>query len=226
MGRDQTAVMSSPPPDPAQLLTALTTEHFTLQGARAQTMSETSARASVYMLSLSSALVALGFLRQATDDAFLAFALVVLPTLYVLGCATYVRLVECGAEDLHYGIAINRIRGYYLELAGERADLFLLGGHDDAAGVFRNMGIGPGRRSHAFAFSTAIAIVNAVVGGSVAALVVAALAEPPIGVTVAVGVAVAAASVLGWTRHAARLLTAAAGSSTPLSPTPPPPAGR
>lgn len=207
-------------PDPAQLLTALTTEHFTLQGARAQTMSETSARASVYMLSLSSALVALGFVSQTADNAFFAFALVALPTVYVLGCATYVRLVECSGEDLHYGIAINRIRSYYIELAGDRADLFLLGGHDDAAGVFRNMGIAPDKRSHAFAFSTTIAIVNAVVGGSVAALALAALAEPPIGVTVAAGLATAAGSVLGWTRHAARMLTAAASASTPISPTP------
>jgi hypothetical protein len=32
------------PPDPARLLTALTTEHFTLQGARAATTSESAAR--------------------------------------------------------------------------------------------------------------------------------------------------------------------------------------
>lgn len=217
---EQTAVMSSP--DPAQLLTALTTEHFTLQGARAQTMTETSARSSVYMLSLSSALVALGFVSQAADDArsvFMSFALVALPTVYVLGSATYVRLVECSGEDLYYGMAINRIRSYYIELAGDRADLFLLSGHDDAAGVFRNMGIAPDKRSPAFAFSTAIAIVNAVVGGSVVALAVTALVEPPIGFAVGAGLASAAASVIGWTRHASRMLTAAANASTPISPT-------
>jgi hypothetical protein len=32
--------------DPQQLLTALTTEHFTLQGARSQTVSESASRAS------------------------------------------------------------------------------------------------------------------------------------------------------------------------------------
>ena len=133
-------------PDPGQLLTALTTEHFTLQTARAQTTSETSARASVYMYTVSSALVALGFVSQVADgvgEVFVIFALTVLPTIYLLGCATYVRLVELGAEDLRYGIAINRIRGYYQEIAGDRADLFLLSGHDDAAGVFLNMGISP-----------------------------------------------------------------------------------
>jgi hypothetical protein len=64
--------------DREQLLTALTTEHFTLQGARSQTISETSARASVYMLSVSSALVALGFVSQmptGSSTVSVAFAL-------------------------------------------------------------------------------------------------------------------------------------------------------
>jgi hypothetical protein len=125
-------------PDPEQLLTALATEHFTLQGARSQTMSESSARASVFVFSVSSALVALGFIGQVSEvgDVFYAFALTVLPTLYLLGTVTFVRLVECGAEDFRYGQAINRIRGYYQQIAGERANLFMLSGHDDPAGVF------------------------------------------------------------------------------------------
>src|SRR5919106_5315994 len=158
-------------PAPVQLLTALTTEHFTLQGARSQTMSETSARASTYMYSVSGVLVALGFVSQIADGdgaVFDVFALTVLPVVYFLGCATYLRLVECGAEDLRYGMAINRIRGYYKELADDRADLFLLSGHDDATAVFLNMGLSPSRRSPAFAFSTAVAVVNGVVGGAVA----------------------------------------------------------
>jgi hypothetical protein len=210
-------------PDPVQLLTALSTEHFTLQGARSQTMSETSARASVYMYSVSSVLVALGFVSQVADGVgtvFNVFALTVLPTIYFLGCATYVRLVECGAEDLRYGIAINRIRGYYKELAGERADLFLLSGHDDAAGVFLNMGIAPNRRSPAFAFSTAIAVVNGVVGGAVAALALGAIPDVPLWPATVVGVVVAVASIVGWVRRADRILGEAARQVTPLSPTP------
>ncbi|MGH2922669.1 MAG: hypothetical protein ACRDKH_01385, partial [Solirubrobacterales bacterium] len=59
-----------------ELMTALSTEHFTLQGARQQTMSESSARASIYVFSVSSALVALGFIAQisAVGDVFNAFA--------------------------------------------------------------------------------------------------------------------------------------------------------
>jgi hypothetical protein len=106
----------------SHLLTALSTEHFTLQGARAQTMSESSARASLYIISVSSTLVALGFIAQVSTigDLFNVFALTVLPTLYVLGTVTFVRLVECSAEDLRYGLAINRIRAYYKEIAGHR----------------------------------------------------------------------------------------------------------
>ena len=70
--------------------------------------------------------------------AFEVFALTVLPTLYLLGVFTFVRVVECGAEDYRYGVAINRIRHYYKQLAGSEARLFLLSGHDDGRGVFDN----------------------------------------------------------------------------------------
>src|ERR671916_2756571 len=170
-------------PDPVQLLTALTTEHFTLQGARSQTMNETSARASLYMYAVSSTLVALGFVSQVADGVgvvFATFALTVLPVIYFLGCATYVRLVECGAEDFRYGMAINRIRSYYKELAGDRANLFLLSGHDDGRGVFANMSLMGEKRTPLFAFSSAIAVINGVVGGAAIALAPGALADAPL----------------------------------------------
>jgi hypothetical protein len=207
-------------PDPQQLLTALTTEHFTLQGARSQTMSESSARASVYVFSVSSALVALGFIGQVSElgDAFNAFALTVLPTLYLLGAVTFVRLVECGAEDFRYGMAINRIRHYYQEIAGDRADLFLLSGHDDPRGVFENMALEVENRSPIFAFSTAIAVINAVVGGSAAAIALGALFDASLALAVAVGAVVALASVAGWLRYADRLLDTGAAQIAPLYP--------
>jgi hypothetical protein len=206
-----------------QLLTALTTEHFTLQGARSQTMSESSARASVYVFSVSSALVALGFIGQRSElgDVFYAFALTVLPTVYLLGAVTFVRLVECGAEDLLYGMAINRIRNYYKQLAGEEADLFLLSGHDDAAGVFANMGLAPENRSPLFAFSTAVAVINGVVGGSAVAIALGALVDASLGLAAAVGALAAILSVVGWVRYSLRLLDAGATRTEPLFPSAP-----
>jgi hypothetical protein len=204
----------------SQLLTALTTEHFTLQGARSQTMSESSARASVYVFSVSSALVALGFITQLSGigDIFNVFALTVLPTLYVLGSVTYVRLVECGAEDFRYGLAINRIRGYYKEIAGERADLFLLSGHDDGAGVFANMALAAEGRKPIFAFSSAIAVINAVVGGAAVAVALGAIADASLGIAASAGGVAALVSVVGWIRYADRLLDARAAETRPLFP--------
>jgi hypothetical protein len=206
-------------PDPEQLLTALATEHFTLQGARSQTMSESSARASVFVFSVSSALVALGFIGQVSEvgDVFYAFALTVLPTLYLLGTVTFVRLVECGAEDFRYGQAINRIRGYYQEIAGERANLFMLSGHDDGAGVFENMGLPAEGRKPYFAFSTAILVINSVVGGSAVAIALGAFFDAPLGVAAAVGGVAAIVSVVGWLRYADQLLEARA-QTEPLFP--------
>lgn len=209
-------------PDPQQLLTALSTEHFTLQGARSQTMSESSARASVFVVAVSSALVALGFIGQLSEvgDVFNAFALTVLPTLYVLGIVTFIRLVECGAEDFRYGLAINRIRHYYEEVAGDRADLFLLSGHDDGVGVFENMGLPAEGRKPYFAFSTAILVIDSVVGGAAVSVAAGAFLDASLGLAAAVGIVAAVLSTVGWIRYAGRLLSASATQTAPLYPSP------
>jgi len=205
--------------DRQELLTALTTEHFTLQGARSQTMSESASRTTLYIGAVSSALIALGFIGQISDvgDAFTVFALTVLPTVYLLGAFTFIRLVECGAEDFRYGLAINRIRGYYRQLAGDQANLFLLSGHDDGRGVFENMGVPAEGRAQFFSFATVVAIINSVVGGSSVAIAAGALGAP-LGAAAASGGVVAIASVLGWLRLAARLLAERTGGIEPMFP--------
>jgi hypothetical protein len=208
--------------DDQRLLTALTTEHFTLQGARSQTTSESSARASLYVFSVSSALVALGFISQVSEvgDLFNIFALTVLPTLYVLGVVTFVRLAECGVEDWRYGLAINRIRGYYREVAGDRADLFLLSANDDAAGVNTNLGLPEEGHAPIFIFSSAIAVINGVVGGAAVALALGALAGASLGVATLVGAVVAIASIVGWIRYGDAMYKERAGEVRPMFPSP------
>ena len=154
-------------PDRQALLTALTTEHFTLQGARSQTVSESGARSSLYLGSVSSTLIAIGFVSQVSEggEVFQVFSLTVLPTLFFLGLFTFVRLVESSVEDMLYGRAINRIRHYYLELAHEEARYFLMTGHDDPRGVMANMGlVGGSRWQLFFTTASAVAVVNSVVG--------------------------------------------------------------
>jgi hypothetical protein len=178
------------------LLTTLTTEHFTLQGARSQTVSESTGRAALYLGAVSSALISLGFVAQASKsgDLFHVFTLVILPTLYALGIFTFVRLVELSVEDMLYGRAINRIRHYYLERAGEDARYFLMSGHDDPPGVLRNMGISVTRWQLYFTASAAIAVVNSVVGGATVGFAVGIAFDPPLGVSVAIGAPVALVS--------------------------------
>jgi hypothetical protein len=209
-------------PDRQALLTALTTEHFTLQGARSQTLSESSARAALYIGSVSSALVALGFVAQISEvgDTFNTFALTVLPTLYLLGVFTFVRLVECGAEDFRYGMAINRIRHYYQQLAGEEARLFLLSGYDDAEGVFANMGLPLEGRKPYFTFGNVVAVINSVIGGSAVAIALGAFVDAGLAPAAVVGVLVALVSASGLLRYSDRLLDARAAEVTPLFPSP------
>jgi hypothetical protein len=209
----------------SQLLTALTTEHFTLQGARAQTMSESSARASLYIIAVSSTLVALGFIAQLSGigDVFNVFALTVLPTLYMLGAVTFVRLVECSAEDFRYGQAINRIRAYYKEIAGDRAELFLLPAHDDPMGVLAATALSPRRfqgRVPIFAFSTALGVINSVIGGAAIAVALGAVFDASLGIAAAGGGVIAILSAVGWIEYSDRLFTARAAEIEPLFPSP------
>ena len=199
--------MDDAPVDRQALLTVLTTEHFTLQGARASTVSESSARAALFIGAVTSTLVALGFIAQASElgSAFDTFVLVVLPTLYVLGLFTFVRLVTSSTEDLLYGRAINRIRSYYHEVAGNEARYLLLGGHDDTLGVLTNMGITrPSRWQLYFTLASMVAVLNAVVGGSAVAFV-AGVAGATLGPAAAVGAVTAVLSCtlqLRWQRRA------------------------
>jgi hypothetical protein len=199
--------MADAPVDRQALLTVLTTEHFTLQGARASTVSESSARAALFVGAVTSTLVALGFIAQASDlgSAFDTFVLVVLPTLYVLGLFTFVRLVTSSTEDLLYGRAINRIRSYYQEVAGDEARYLLLGGHDDTLGVLANMGIArPSRWQLYFTLASMVAVLDAVVGGSAVAFV-AGVAGAALGPAAGVGAATAVVSCalqFGWQRRA------------------------
>jgi hypothetical protein len=186
--------------DRQALLTMLTTEHFGLQGSRASTISETGSRSALYMGAVSSTLIALGFIAQVSDQAFNVFALSVLPTLFALGLFTFVRTVESSVEDILYGRAINRIRAYYLEMAGPEGRWFVMSGNDDALGVITNMGLRPSRFQLLFTASMMIATVNSVVGGGAVALLVDVVADPPIGVSAAAGGAAAIVSLVAQRR--------------------------
>jgi hypothetical protein len=105
------------------LLSALTTEHFVLQTAASATVSESASRATIYILALSSSLVASGFAVQ-SREAFGPFIASVLPAVFLLGLFTVIRLVDVTLEYQHCLRGIAHIRGYYRTLGPEGADYF------------------------------------------------------------------------------------------------------
>jgi hypothetical protein len=123
-------------PDRQAVLTVLTTEHFALQGGRGSTVSESGTRSALYVGAVSSGLVALGFVDRGGEDraTFNGFALVILPTLYLLGLFTFVRLVQNSIEDMFLGRAINRIRQYYFSVIGDDSGYVMLDANDDPLG--------------------------------------------------------------------------------------------
>jgi hypothetical protein len=90
-----------------QLLVALTTEHFTLQTARAATIADSNGRAALYLSTVSGAVVALAFIGQVAHvgKAFFLFALALLPALVLLGVLSYLRLLQTAVEDWFYARA-------------------------------------------------------------------------------------------------------------------------
>ena len=100
------------------LMSAITTEHFVLQTAASSTIAEASSRGSLYVFSLSSSLVAMGFMAQ-SPEVFMPFVASVLPAIFLLGLFTTIRLVDTTLENMQYMRGIARIRSYYRSLGPE-----------------------------------------------------------------------------------------------------------
>jgi hypothetical protein len=174
-----------------EFLQALTTEHFTLQTARAVAVNEGNGRTALYVGALSSALVALALVAQRSPlgEVFFVVALTVLPAVLFLGLVTYVRVLQSSVEDIIYARAINRIRHYYTEIDPARARYFLLSGRDDMRGALQNMCLRDSWTQFLFTLPSAVAVINGLLGGVTVALAVATAAGPPLPATVLSGMA-------------------------------------
>jgi len=169
--------------DRQAVLLALTTEHFTLQTARAITVNDSNGPTTLYLGSLSSSLVALALIAQQPQlgGTVLVFALTVLPAPLFLGLVTYVRVLQSSIEDILYARAINRIRHYYTEIDPQQAHYFLLSGRDDVRGALQNMYLRDSWTQLLFTLPSAVAMINALLAGmTVAVAVVLAMGAAPL----------------------------------------------
>jgi hypothetical protein len=153
-------------------LTALTTEQFNLQTARMGTIAEANGRSTLYLSTLSSAVIAIAFVGQASrlDDAFHLFALLVLPPVFLLGVFSYLRLVQTSIEDMVYTVGTFRIRQYFLGLDPAAAPFFP---PTDPQGMTRLERIGvvaTGPLQLLLTAASMVGCINAIVAGVTVAL--------------------------------------------------------
>jgi len=158
-------------PRPAAV-TFVTTEHFTLQGARSSTISESTGRASVFLGAVSGGLIALGLVATAakTGVAFYMFGLILLPTLAFVGLATFHRVLQSGIEDLAYARRIAQLRAYYFDHAPELAGYLL---SVPPAERLRAQGLGDGLWQIFLTVAGMVAVITAVLAGSAGGLLAA-----------------------------------------------------
>lgn len=104
------------------ILTAVAAEHHAMQGVIAASVNEQQARASMFLLSASGALVAIGLMAQ--TDKVLLFAGIMIAALYMIGLLTVLRLVDVGMESMQSEVTIAKIRRYYRTLGPPADDLF------------------------------------------------------------------------------------------------------
>jgi hypothetical protein len=145
-----------------QVLFFLTTEHSTLQGARSNTISETNGRMTLFLGTVSSGLIALGFIGADAGDTFFLFSLILFPFLFLIGILTFERVLQSSIEDVFYARGINRIRHFYTELVPEMAPYFILSIHDDVAGAFKNMGTRPNYAQLLFSGAGIVSVINSI----------------------------------------------------------------
>jgi len=170
----------------SEFMQALTTEHTALQSARSSTVSESAARSGLYLTTLSSAVVALALVGQVSKfgNAFLIFALAILPVVFLLGLITYGRLLQTGVEDVIYARAIGRIHRVYEGIDPNKAQYFKQTQIDQVG--LAAVGLWKLRWQQFLASAAAIAIVNAVVGGAFIAIVAGAVSKSTVA-AIAVG---------------------------------------
>jgi hypothetical protein len=178
------------------LMSAVTTEHFVLQTAANTSVSEAGARASLYLLTLSSSLVAMGFAAGARE-VFVPFVATVVPAVFLLGLFTVGRLVDANLEYQQFLTGIARIREYYRALTPEAVELF-----PTAAGRWPEAPYSPALRLGTFVgfittSASMVAFVNSIVAGAgVSLLIGELLGTNRLGLALALGV-LAASAVMG-----------------------------
>ncbi len=158
----------------SSVIAMMTTEHYNLQSGRAMTISESNGRSSLFLSTVSTALVALAFVAQIAklSTEFYIFALILLPSLFFIGLVTFERTVQVAIEDITYARGINRIRHLYTEIAPQIAEYFVLPYYDDEMSVYGSEGANLSWWQFFLTMSGMVAVINSVLAATFLGLLV------------------------------------------------------
>ena len=205
--QDASALRARFDDDPTAVVSFVTTEHFTLQTARSNTITEANGRATAYLTTVSSVIVALAFIGQVAKlgTAFYAFAFVLLPALFFVGVATFDRVLQTSIEDGLLAMRINRLRRFYLDFGPGLANYLATPvPEDEPEAAMRQHAARGGRWQTVLTVAGMIGVINSVVLGVLVALVLGRLVDA-LWVSIAAGALAFVASALGHERHHARV---------------------
>ena len=178
-----------------RLLSALTTEHSTLQSARVAAHSEANTRVMIFLSTLSNSTVALAFVGQASDFGapFYTFALILLPAMLVIGFATYMRVVQNLMNEAYISVAISRIRAHYKTLHPDAESLMVMPTTTGLTAVRPEAALEKSipRLQSLFMVSGMVAFVEALIAGTFVGLLINHLVEDAAAWAVSIGVVLA-----------------------------------
>jgi hypothetical protein len=148
------------------------------------TWSEVMSRIVIHLTVLSAALVVLALLAQANGFglAFRVLSIGLAGGALLLGTLTGLRVHNASADDMAMLLGMNRLRSGYVELDPGIERYLVTSRHDDPAGLRATYLMGTPRStlSHVVASTGMfINVVNALVAGTLGALVAAAAGAPP-----------------------------------------------
>jgi hypothetical protein len=193
--------------DPSAVVSFVTTEHFTLQTARTATVNESTGRASIYLTTVSSVIVALAFIGQVAKlgTAFYTFAFVLLPATFFIGVVTFDRVLQSSIEDGLLAMRINRLRRFYLDFGPGLGDYLTVPvEEDDPEAAMRQQAARGGRWQTLLTVAGMIGVINSVVVGVLAALVTGRFIDV-LWVSIVIGSVAFLVSVLAHQQHHARV---------------------
>lgn len=123
--------------DDPRVIQLLSTEHWSLLGARSLAYNEAFVRAGMFLAFLSTSFVALALLAQAMSfgQDFLAVAALVLAFDLVVGLTTFLRMNGANVDDLRAVHGMARIRHAYTQITPLVSPYFTTPTHDDIDAV-------------------------------------------------------------------------------------------